>query len=300
MADAGVVEAALGGDAGALDLFLGGDLGFAEGLHAGDLELLGGALALQAGGVHRLLALDVDLDAALRGDLGAAHLGLVLGAGALLLGEFDDALLVRGLHVAALLDVEDVAGLRRGDAVLLDPEFGGDALALALVALFQLARLGRLLALDLGGAGLLLGGDAGGVERLLLGDAGLLHRLVGGDLRLIEGLDPGDLELAHLAGAGVGLARDLAHADLALRLDAGGLGRLARRSWRTLGRAACAPARRLGGAVDGAIAGDLALAHVLLVGDALAGEGLSRAMRAPSRRDLAASARCRSISSRAG
>ena len=186
-----------------LDLFPGGDFRFAQRLDPADLELLQRPLALEPRGIHHLFAGDVRLvDIALCGDVGLFDLGVRLDPLHLLGGELDDALLVGLFDRLLAPDIDDLARLRRCDAVFLQRQLHGDALAFDLVALLDVGCFDGLVPGDLQVPGVLLGGDALRVQRLLLGDARSLDRLVGGNLRGVQSLVAGDLQIADLLVAG--------------------------------------------------------------------------------------------------
>ena len=250
-------------------------------MHPADLQLLDGAPALQTRGLDLALALDLGrLGLRLRAGLGHAHPGL--GVRPLLagLGQRDLAGLIGRLHLAAALDVVDLAGAGRRDARLLGRLFGGDARLLDGALALRLALGGRLLAGDALGVDAAFLGDARGLCGLARGDLGLLHRaalldprLLGGaalvDARRLDGaflrdarhvgrLARFDLLRLHRAGPG-----DLTGAGHALGLDA----RL--RDGALLGdaRALRLLARGDLGGVQHPLALDLGLAHLALGGD---------------------------------
>ena len=177
-ADAGLVEAAVGGDADAFDFLARGDLGLLQRLDAGDLQLLDRAPPLQPRGFHHLLALDVALlDLLLGEDLGLAHLPVGVDALRLLRGQRDDALLVGEFDRLLLVDVQHLAGPCGRDAVGLQRQFDADALTLDGVAALEFGGVEHFGAGDFQTAGITIGQDALGGDQLLLRDPRRLDRL---------------------------------------------------------------------------------------------------------------------------
>src|SRR5690606_39242782 len=120
----------------------------------------------------RALALDLRrLDGGLRRELRAAYVGLGNGARGFLRGKFDDAGFFRSFNLALSLDVDNLAGLLAGDALLLELQFGGDARPLDAFAPCDVGGFDRLVTRYLLGARGKLGLDPLGRDTLLAGDA---------------------------------------------------------------------------------------------------------------------------------
>src|SRR5258708_27035786 len=127
-ADAGFVETAVGGDAGALDFLTRGDFGFLQRLDAGDLELLDRTPAREPRGFERLFARYIGgFDFLACDDLGLLDQAIGIDPFGTLGGERNHALLVSDLDRLLLVDVEHLAGLRRGDTVSFERQFDLDA-----------------------------------------------------------------------------------------------------------------------------------------------------------------------------
>ena len=180
----------------ARSIFLAGrDLGFLQRLHAGDFKLLHGPTAFQSGNVDRLLAHDVGaLHLLGRDDIGFFHPPIGVGALGKDAGDFDRAVLIGDLHDFAAFDVEDVARLRRVDALAFQRQLGRDARGLDRLTALDLGFFDHLLAGDVARFGLLLGGDTFGGDPHILGDAGLLDSLACRDLGGVDCAIAGDLQ----------------------------------------------------------------------------------------------------------
>ncbi len=129
-----------------------------------------------------------------RDDIGFLHPAIGVGA----LGEFgrdlDRAVLIGNLHDFAAFGVEDVARLRRGDALAFQRQLGRDTRGLDRLAALDLGVLDRLLAGDVARLGLLLGGDTLGGDAHFLRDAGGFDRFACRDLGGIDRAIAGDLQ----------------------------------------------------------------------------------------------------------
>src|SRR6185436_10917175 len=197
-ADAGFVEAAVGGDAGPFDLLAGGDLGFLQRLDPGDFELFDRATAGEPGGFERLFARDIrGLDFLARDDFRLLDLAIGIDAFGAFCGQRDHALLVGDLDRLLLVDVEHLAGLRRGDALGLQRQFDLDAAPLDRIAPFEFGGLDRFGAVDLQSPGFLLGPDTLGGDHLLLGNARRLDGFTRGDIGFLDRAVARDFERAH-------------------------------------------------------------------------------------------------------
>ncbi len=183
------------------------DLRLLQALGPGDLQLLDGPAALQPRGLQRLLAGDVGaLDLLLGGDLRLPQRTVGVGALHALGGDGDGGVVLSMLDHAPLLDLQHLADARRGDAFLLDLQFGRDALPLHGVAAADLGRLQLFRARDFELPRGQFRGDALRGDRLLLRDAGGLGRLAGRNLGLLQrpvalDLEPSCLLLAPMRSA---------------------------------------------------------------------------------------------------
>ncbi len=131
------------------------------------------ALALQPCGFERLFARDIGaFDFLLGNDFGLTQHLVGIRTFRLLGGDLDGAILLSDFHHALLLDLQDLAGAGRGDALFLDLEFGRDALAFHRVTALDLGGFERLAALDFQPPRFKLGGDAFRRDGLFLGNAG--------------------------------------------------------------------------------------------------------------------------------
>ena len=209
--DAGLVDAALGGDARPLDFFAGGDLGFLQRLGAGNLELLHRAPAFEPGNVERLFAHDIGALHVLGGDdIGFLDPAIGVGAFGELGRDFDRAVLLGDLDDLAALDIENLARLRRLDALALERKLGRDARRLDGLAPLDLGVFDRLFAGDIARLGFLFGGDALGGEPLLLRDAAGFDRFARRNFGSIDRAIAGDLERTHFFVARDSLGGELA------------------------------------------------------------------------------------------